>query len=93
MIYVISWLCSAGMDLHVAILFLISVMLAYYGVTRIVVQAGVYYLGPPVGAQAFTLAITGTGIGGSNLVALGMTYSWFGDVQSIFMPVPLTVRK
>ena len=85
-IYVIGWLCSAGMDFHVAILFLISVMLAYYGVTRIVVQAGVYYLGPPVGAQAFTLAITGTGIGGSNLVALGMTYSWFGDVQSIFMP-------
>ena len=85
-IYVIMWLCSAGMDVYVAVIFLTSVMLAYYGVTRIVVQAGVYYLGPPVGAQAFTLAITGTGIGGSNLVALGMTYSWFGDVQSIFMP-------
>ena len=49
------------------------------------VQAGLYFLTPPVGAQAFTLAITGTSMGGHNLVALGISYSWFGDVQSIFM--------
>ncbi len=84
--YILGWLWKSGMDLHIAVLFILGVLFAYYGVTRLVVQAGVYFLGPPVGAQAFTLAITGTSIGGRNLVALGISYAWFGDVQSLFMP-------
>ena len=86
MVYILAWLLRSGMDLHIAALFIAGVLTAYYGITRIVVQAGVYFLTPPVGAQAFTLAITGTSVGGHNLVALGISYSWFGDVQSIFMP-------
>ena len=86
LVYILGWLWKSGMDLHIAALFIFGVLVAYYGVTRLVVQAGVYFLGPPVGAQAFTLAITGTSIGGSNLVALGISYAWFGDVQSLFMP-------
>ena len=85
MVYILVWLWRSGMDLHIAALFIAGVLIAYYGITRIVVQAGVYFLTPPVGAQAFTLAITGTSVGGHNLVALGISYSWFGDVQSIFM--------
>lgn len=84
--YILGWLWKSGMDLHIAALFIFGVLVAYYGVTRLVVQAGVYFLGPPVGAQAFALAITGTSIGGRNLVALGISYAWFGDVQSLFMP-------
>ena len=86
LVYILGWLWKSGMDLHIAVLFIFGVLVAYYGVTRLVVQAGVYFLGPPVGAQAFTLAITGTSIGGRNLVALGISYAWFGDVQSLFMP-------
>ena len=85
MVYILVWLWRSGMDLHIAALFIAGVLIAYYGITRIVVQAGVYFLTPPVGAQAFTLAITGTSVGGHNLVALGISYSWFGDVQSTFM--------
>ncbi len=86
LVYILGWLWKSGMDLHIAVLFIFGVLAAYYGVTRLVVQAGVYFLGPPLGAQAFTLAITGTSIGGRNLVALGISYAWFGDVQSLFMP-------
>jgi len=86
MLYALVWLWKSGMDLHIAVLFLFGVLVAYYGITRLVIQAGVYFLTPPVGAQAFTLAITGTSIGGHNLVALGLSYTWFGDVQSLFMP-------
>ena len=86
MVYILAWLWRSGMDLHIAPLFIAGVLVAYYGITRIVIQAGVYFLTPPVGAQAFALAITGTSVGGHNLVALGISYSWFGDVQSIFMP-------
>jgi len=45
-----------------------------------------YYLTTPVGAQAFTTALSGTAIGPANLVSLGLQYSWHGDVQSVFMP-------
>jgi len=86
MVYILAWVWRSGMDLHIAALFIAGVLVAYYGITRIVIQAGVYFLTPPVGAQAFALAITGTSVGGHNLVALGISYSWFGDVQSIFMP-------
>ncbi|NKB68685.1 MAG: hypothetical protein GKR89_16600 [Candidatus Latescibacteria bacterium] len=86
LVYVLGWLWKSGMDLHIAVLFLAGVLVAYYGITRLVVQAGIYFLTPPVGAQAFALAVTGTGIGGHNLVALGLSYTWFGDVQSLFMP-------
>jgi hypothetical protein len=86
LVYILAWLWRSGMDLHLALLFVFGVLVAYYGITRLVVQAGVYFLTPPVGAQAFALAITGTSIGGHNLVALGLSYTWFGDVQSVFMP-------
>ena len=86
LVYVLGWLWRSGMDLHIAALFVFGVLVAYYGITRLVVQAGVYFLTPPVGVQAFALAITGTSVGGHNLVALGVSYTWFGDVQSLFMP-------
>ena len=86
LVYILAWLWKSGMDLHIAVLFLGGVLVAYYGITRLVVQAGIYFLTPPVGAQAFALAATGTAIGGHNLVALGISYTWFGDVQSLFMP-------
>ena len=85
-LYIVGWLWKSGMDLHIAMLVLGGVLVAYYGITRLVVQAGIYFLTTPVGTQAFALSITGSGIGGRNLVALGLSYAWFGDVKSLFMP-------
>ena len=85
-LYILGWLCASGMDLHVALLFVFGVFVAYIGITRLVVQAGVYYVTGPVVGQAFATAVVGTNIGPANLVALGLSYSWFGDVQSVFMP-------
>lgn len=86
LLYIVVWLCQSGLDLYVALLFIFGVFIAYIGITRLVVQTGMYYLTTPVGGQAFTLALTGTGIGPANLVPLSLTYAWFGDVQSVFMP-------
>ena len=55
LVYILGWLWRSGMDLHIAVLFVFGVLVAYYGITRLVVQAGVYFLTPPVGAQAFAL--------------------------------------
>ncbi len=84
--YVVGWLWRSGMDLHVALLFVVGVLIGYTGITRLVIQTGMYYLTTPVGGQAFALSLTGTGIGAANLVPLSLSYAWFGDVQSVFMP-------
>ncbi|MEW6753557.1 MAG: DUF6785 family protein [Candidatus Latescibacterota bacterium] len=84
--YIIAWLWRSGMDLHVAVLFLLGVLVVYLGITRLVIQSGVYYLTTPVDSQALVLAITGTAINPHNLVALSLSYAWCGDIQSVFMP-------
>lgn len=83
--YILWWLHRLGMDLSIAALFVFGVLIAYIGITRLVIQTGLYYLTTPVVSQAFTLAVTGSGIGAPNLLGLALCYTWFGDVQSIFM--------
>lgn len=85
--YMLCWLLQAGMSWTVATVFLAGVLIAYLGITRLVIQAGLYYLTTPVVSQAMTMMTLGTAsIAPQGLVALGLTYSFFGDVQSIFMP-------
>lgn len=79
------WLRSSGMPLFVAIPFLILVLLIYLGLARIVCQAGLFYIVPPVIAQ--NICIYGFGsklIGKEGMVSLGLSYSWHGDVQDVF---------
>ena len=85
-LYVVGWLVVAGLHLYLALLFTVVVIIVYLGMTRLVIQTGMYYLTTPVNAQAFTTAIAGTHIGSTNLVILGLQYGWHGDVQSVFMP-------
>ena len=85
-VYMLTWLNKAGMELWVAACFLAFVLIAYLGITRLVVQTGIYYLTTPVVSQAMTMMTFGTSaISASGLAALGLCYSFFGDVQSIFM--------
>ncbi len=84
--YMLVWLNKAGMEWWVAASFLFFVLVAYLGITRLVVQAGIYYLTTPVVSQAMTMMTFGTSaISAPGLAALGLTYCFFGDVQSIFM--------
>jgi len=84
--YMLVWLNQAGMEVWVATSFLFFVLVAYLGITRLVVQTGVYYLTTPVVSQAMTMMSFGTSaISPPGLAALGLSYCFFGDVQSIFM--------
>lgn len=85
-LYILGWLWASGMGLVTAILLLALVMVAYIGMTRIVIQSGIHYITSPFSPQALTLAVTGTAVGPSSLVALALSYSWCSDIQSIFMP-------
>jgi hypothetical protein len=85
--YLLGWLISAGMPWYAGLLFLPGVLIAYLGITRIVVQTGVYYVTTPIVSQAMTLTTLGSqAITPHGLATLGLSYSFFGDVQSIFMP-------
>ena len=84
--FILAWFWRSGMDLHVAILLMFGIFIAYVGITRLVIQAGVYYLTTPMAPQALVVAVTGTAIGPHSLVALALSYSLCSDIQSIFMP-------
>ncbi len=86
-LYILGWLWKSGMDLHLALLYLLGVLIIYLGITRLVIQSGVYYLTTPLSSQAMVLALTGTaGLQPQSLVGLSLTYAWCGDIQSVFMP-------
>ena len=87
LLYMLVWLNRAGMSWPVAGLFLACVLIAYLGITRLVIQGGVYFVSTPVVAQAMTMETFGANaISPHGLGALGLSYSFFGDVQSVFMP-------
>ena len=60
-VYMLAWLNKAGMEMSVAAFFLGGVLIAYLGITRLVVQAGVFYMTTPVVSQAMTMMTFGTG--------------------------------
>ena len=92
--YILVWLWRSGMELHVAVVFLLGVFIAYVGMTRLVVQAGIYYLTTPMAPQALAVTLTGTtAVSPYNLVALALSYSWCSDIQSIFMPAAAHAAK
>jgi hypothetical protein len=92
--YILAWLGRAGLPLHVAALFVGGIILAYLGITRLVVQAGVYYVTTPILSQAMTGATLGTAAATApGLTAMGLCFSFFGDVQSIFMPAAAHAAK
>lgn len=92
--YMLAWLHRAGLPYPAALLFLGCVLIAYVGITRIVVQTGVYYVTTPIVSQAMTIVSLGThAITPPGLTALGLAYSFFGDVQSIFMPAAAHAAK
>ena len=86
-VYMLAWLHQAGMSYPVAIFLLSCILIAYLGITRLVIQTGIYYLTTPIVGQAMTMMTLGTSaIGPHGLVGLALSYSFFSDVQSIFMP-------
>ena len=86
LLYILLWLWRSGLAPHLALLYMAGVLVIYLGITRLVIQSGVYYLSTPLSSQALTLAVAGSAIAPHNLVALSLTYAWCGDIQSLFMP-------
>ena len=84
--YVTFWLHHSGMALWVAGLLVALSMATFLGVTRIVAAGGVAETRSPLPAATSLMAMVGPdALGPSNLVALGMTYIWMGDIRTFVM--------
>ncbi|MEW6750400.1 MAG: DUF6785 family protein [Candidatus Latescibacterota bacterium] len=86
LLYVGVWLWRAGMEAPVAALYVGGLVVMFVGFTRLVIQAGLHYLTPPMNPQALTVALTGTAVAPRSLVGLALSHGLFGDVESLFMP-------
>jgi len=79
-----AWLSYSGMPVHVIGLFVPLAMLLYLYLARVVCQSGIFYLVPPQIAQNPPIYLLGPrGIGRDGMLALGLSYSWHGDVQTV----------
>jgi len=82
--YIVEWLHHSGMPWAVIGLFVPMVFLVYLGLSRVVCQAGVFYLVPPMIAQNVAIYTLGSEtIGRQGMISLGLTYAWHGDVQTV----------
>ena len=79
---------------QIFLLFLFSVFVLYLGVTRIVIEGGLVFLRGPMIAQHFTTYALGVStISPTSMTALALSYAWFCDVKSFFMPAVAHAAK
>ena len=93
LVFILWWLWRSGRELYLAALYIAAAMTIFLGITRLVVQAGMYYVTTPMSAHAMVTAMLGSGLGPQNLVALALTFAWCSDVQSTFMPSAANALK
>lgn len=82
--FIIVWLQYSGMQMFVILPFVLLLFLIYLGLSRVVCQAGIFYVVPPMIAQnPLIYLFSARKLGAQGMVSLGMTYSWHGDVQTV----------
>lgn len=82
----LGWLIAIGMQWWVALFFWTVAMLVYYGLTRIVTEAGLAAVVPPGLAPAFTLSKLGaSAMAPASVVGIGLQYPYAADVRTFVM--------
>ena len=94
LIYMVLFLYATGMSPAVISVFLFAVFVTYLGVTRIVIEGGLVFLRGPMIAQHFTAYTLGVSTASPrSMAALAVSYAWFCDIKSFFMPAVAHASK
>jgi len=94
LLYIVFFLSASGMSPLVLAAFLFGVFVIYLGVTRIVIEGGLVFLRGPMIAQHFTAYAVGvSSISPPSMAALAVSYAWFCDIKSFFMPAAAHAAK
>jgi len=92
--YLFAMLMLSGLSAGVAGLFLLGVLIIFFGITRIVIECGIVNLRTPIIPQTFLIHALGTTrIGLPGLIALATNYTWFCDIKAVFMPAAAHADK
>ncbi len=87
LVYMVAFMAQTGMSAIVIALFAPAAILCYFGATRLVIEAGLPYMRPPIPPQSFTMYTLGSaGMSGPSMVGIAFSYAWIVNMWSIFMP-------
>ncbi len=90
----LSWLLVAGLNLLPALIFLISALVIFVGLARIISQTGLAYARAPVPAPVLTVNALGSSVvGPGGLAILGLNFAWAADVRTFVMASAATGLK
>lgn len=72
--FILCWLISAGFEPHVAVVVVFAVLVSYVGISKMMAELGLPYLGSPMSAEAFAVAAVGTSaMNGASVLMLSFT--------------------
>lgn len=81
-----AWLAWAGMPLWGAVLVVLTALLIFVGLTRVVVESGVAAaVGPMISPSVIVSAVGSSALGPSGMAALAYTYVWGADIRTFVM--------
>ena len=58
--FVLCWLVSAGLEVSVAVMLVFAILVTYVGLSKMMAELGLPFLGSPLSAEAFAVATIGT---------------------------------
>ena len=88
------WLMAIGMNLLTIFVFLVSALVIFIGLARIVSQTGLAYCRATVAAPMFTVNVLGTSVlGAAGITALSLSFPWSLDVRTFVMASAATGLK
>ncbi|MEW6755354.1 MAG: DUF6785 family protein [Candidatus Latescibacterota bacterium] len=87
-------LVASGMGLATALVFLLSALVIFTGLARIISQTGLAYGRATVAAPVFAVNVLGTSlVGPGGLAAMGLNFAWSADVRTFLMASAATGLK
>lgn len=90
----LAWLVLAGQNVPTALVFLLSAMVIFVGLARIISQTGLAYGRATVAAPIFTVNALGTAtVGPAGLSSLGLNFAWAADIRTFVMASVATGLK
>jgi len=85
-LFMIAWLNAIGFSIPVAVLFLFCLLVFYFGIARVLAEAGLINLDLPINAHAFTVGMVGSAsLSGSTLTGLGLTNAFARNWRTFTM--------
>lgn len=90
----IGLLMATGMNARTAVVFLLSALVIYVGLARIISQTGLAYGRATVAAPIFTVNVLGSAlVEPPGLTSLGLNFAWAADVRTFVMASVATGLK